>query len=234
MGLSGTVRLHNSEPDPAGTSEAICATFAKGRARANYGGWQIRWTETRECPAGHATHGRGLHALCKLALWAHEPLGFSIYLLKNRRYRRGTFKRNLASLAANGAAITVKPVRYVPINAAGSAGRCNSCAKFTRGSSKAQSFSGALVEAHCDFAELRFRVAGEISSLRQVLLSKLHVEGEKAALGTQRGVPCSLISVSGSIQRAAAMTRYLPAHRRRGAFQSFGNLTNRGTASQPA
>ena len=43
------------------------------------------------------------------------------------------------------------------------------CAKFTRGSLKAQSFSRALIEPQRDLVELRLGVAGQIGSLGQVL-----------------------------------------------------------------
>jgi len=47
-------------------------------------------------------------------------------------------------------------------------------------------------------------------------LPQLHMDGQKAPLGPQGRVPSSLIRFLGSILRTAAMTCYLPAHRRRG------------------
>src|ERR1700683_3356858 len=48
-------------------------------------------------------------------------------------------------------------------------GRRNTCAQFTRGSVKAQSFSRALIETQCDPVQFGLRVAGKVGSLRQVL-----------------------------------------------------------------
>src|SRR5271154_5475938 len=52
---------------------------------------------------------------------------------------------------------------------AGSEGRRNTCAQFTRWSLEAQSFSRALIETQRDLVQLGLRVAGKIGSLRQVL-----------------------------------------------------------------
>src|SRR5271169_171734 len=52
---------------------------------------------------------------------------------------------------------------------ASSEGRRNTCAQFTRWSLEAQSFSRALIETQRDPVQLRLRVAGKVSSLRQVL-----------------------------------------------------------------
>ena len=41
---------------------------------------------------------------------------------------------------------------------AGSGGRRNTCSQFTRGSFKAQRFSGALIQAQRDLVEMRLRV----------------------------------------------------------------------------
>src|SRR5580698_5627103 len=56
-----------------------------------------------------------------------------------------------------------------PVTRAGSEGRRNTCAQFTRWSLKAQSFSRALIETQRDLVQLGLRVAGEVGSLRQVL-----------------------------------------------------------------
>src|SRR5580698_4694865 len=56
-----------------------------------------------------------------------------------------------------------------PVTRAGSEGRRNTCAQFTRWSLKAQSFSRALIQTQRDLVQLRLRAAGEVGSLRQVL-----------------------------------------------------------------
>src|SRR5580698_10555709 len=56
-----------------------------------------------------------------------------------------------------------------PVTRAGSEGRRNTCAQFTRWSLKAQSFSRALIETQRDLVQLGLRVAGKVGSLRQVL-----------------------------------------------------------------
>src|SRR5271154_1985529 len=53
--------------------------------------------------------------------------------------------------------------------AAGSKGRRNTCAQFTRWSLKAQSFSRALIETQRDLVQFGLRVAGKVGSPRQVL-----------------------------------------------------------------
>src|SRR5277367_6407154 len=60
-------------------------------------------------------------------------------------------------------------VGQFPISAAGSEGRRNTCAQFTRWSLEAQSFSRALIETQRDLVQLGLRVAGKVGSLRQVL-----------------------------------------------------------------
>src|SRR5271163_4736868 len=52
---------------------------------------------------------------------------------------------------------------------AGSEGRRNTCAQFTRGSLEPQSFSRALIETQRDLVQLGLRVAGKVGSLRQIL-----------------------------------------------------------------
>jgi hypothetical protein len=59
-------------------------------------------------------------------------------------------------------------------------------------------------------------------------------DGQKAPLGPQGRVPSSLIRFMGSIFRTAAMTCHFPAHRRRGPLQTFGDITNRRTGSEPS
>src|SRR5271154_5979021 len=56
-----------------------------------------------------------------------------------------------------------------PVSRAGSEGRRNTCAQFTRWSLESQSFSRALIETQRDLVQLGLRVAGKIGSLRQVL-----------------------------------------------------------------
>src|SRR5271163_4104460 len=56
-----------------------------------------------------------------------------------------------------------------PVSRAGSEGRRNTCAQFTRGSLEPQSFSRALIETQRDLVQLGLRVAGKVGSLRQVL-----------------------------------------------------------------
>src|SRR5271156_4053208 len=56
-----------------------------------------------------------------------------------------------------------------PFIDAGSEGRRNPCAQFTRWSLEAQSFSRALIETQRDPVQLGLRVAGKVGSLRQVL-----------------------------------------------------------------
>jgi hypothetical protein len=62
-------------------------------------------------------------------------------------------------------------------------------------------------------------------------LLQLHMNGQKAPLGPQGRVPGSLIRFMGSILRTATMTCDLPAHRRRSALQTFGDIANRRTRS---
>jgi hypothetical protein len=52
------------------------------------------------------------------------------------------------------------------VSRAGSKGRCNTCAQFTRWSLKAQSFSRALIETQRNFVQLGLRVDGKVGSLR--------------------------------------------------------------------
>jgi hypothetical protein len=62
----------------------------------------------------------------------------------------------------------VKSCVKCPVTRAGSKGRCNTCAQFTRWSLEAQSFSRALIETQRDLVQLGLRVAGKVGSLRQV------------------------------------------------------------------
>ena len=57
----------------------------------------------------------------------------------------------------------------LPINAASSDGRRNTCLKFTRGSLKSQGLSWALIQAQRDLVELRLRIARQVRSPREVL-----------------------------------------------------------------
>src|SRR5271168_4135088 len=67
-----------------------------------------------------------------------------------------------------GASVIAKDSCWL-INAAGSEGRRNTCAQFTRWSLESQSFSRALIETQRDRVQLGLRVAGKVCSLRQVL-----------------------------------------------------------------
>src|SRR5271168_1548251 len=67
-----------------------------------------------------------------------------------------------------GASVIAKDSCWL-INAAGSEGRRNTCAQFTRWSLESQSFSRALIETQRDLVQLGLRVTGKVSSLRQVL-----------------------------------------------------------------
>jgi len=59
------------------------------------------------------------------------------------------------------------------------------------------------------------------------------MNGKKALLGPPGRVPGSTISFVGSILRTATMTCDLAAHRRCGALQASGDITNRRTGSEP-
>src|ERR1700691_4338178 len=59
--------------------------------------------------------------------------------------------------------------RQVLINAAGSDGRCNTCAQFTRWSFESQCLSGSLIQAQRDMVELRLRITRQVGASREVL-----------------------------------------------------------------
>src|SRR5271156_5729191 len=56
-----------------------------------------------------------------------------------------------------------------PITAAGSEGRRNTCAQFTRGSFESQCLSGSLIQAQRDMVELRLRKSRQVGASREVL-----------------------------------------------------------------
>src|SRR5260370_12288074 len=62
---------------------------------------------------------------------------------------------------------------------------------------------------------------------------QLHMNGQKAPLGPQGRPPGPPIRFIRPILSTATMTSHLPAHRRRGALQTFRNITNRRTGSEP-
>jgi hypothetical protein len=57
----------------------------------------------------------------------------------------------------------------LPINPAGSTGRCNTGLQFTRGGFKAQGLSRALIEAQSYLVEIGLRVDGQVGLLGEVL-----------------------------------------------------------------
>src|SRR5271156_2965850 len=56
-----------------------------------------------------------------------------------------------------------------PITAAGSEGRRNTCAQFTRGSFESQCLSGSLIQAQRDMVELRLRKSRQVGASGEVL-----------------------------------------------------------------
>src|SRR6202011_4678603 len=62
-------------------------------------------------------------------------------------------------------------------------------------------------------------------------LWQLHVNSQKAPLGSQGRLPGLVICFTRSILRTPTMPRHLPAHRRHSPLQTFSYLTNGGAGS---
>src|SRR5262245_26181848 len=65
-------------------------------------------------------------------------------------------------------------------------------------------------------------------------VAQLQVDGKKAARGPQGRLLGFEVRLTGSIRRTATMPCDVPAHSRYRSLQTFGNLTDRRTGSQPA
>ena len=97
-------------------------------------------------------------------------------------------------------------------------GRRNTFLKFTRGSLKTQSLSWALIQAQCDFVQIRLGIAGEVCVLREVLSQ------EPVGVFVRAALPGTL--------RIAEVHFHIRGHRKVLVFGHFQSAVPRQRASQ--